>query len=246
MKHLSKIITVIIAVCIALSLFSCGEGDAAGSPSLGGEEGSVQDTSVNRKIVYTVDMSIEVVDVSAFKTELSKKSAELGGYVETSSEEYDDGDCFSLSATYRIPTERLDEFISSVEGNGKVERKSVSTLDITTQYVNAEARKKALDERRILLAEMLEDPSLSSAERISVIDEISAVDAKLYEIELLISGYDSELKYSTVSVYVTKAADPKDAVTAAAITGVILVVVPLLTLITVLIVKKALSKKSKR
>lgn len=201
MKAISKVGLLFITVILLFALTACSA-DSGGisAPGTGsGGEGIVSD-SVNRKIVYTVSIDVETGNVADVKKSVLDKTAELGGYVQSSNENVDGGQYSGVYLTVRVPTEKLDELVSVVESNSGVRSKSVTTTDITTEYVNAEAKKLALTTRKSLLTDMLNDGTLGASDRIDVISEISEVDVELQAIDLLITGYDSSLSYSTVYI----------------------------------------------
>ena len=51
----------------------------------------------------------------------------------------------TASLTVRIPTGRLDEFITDLEGKGSIVNRSENTEDVTLQYSDIESRKKTLE-----------------------------------------------------------------------------------------------------
>ncbi len=207
MRSVFKYLSLVLALVMCLCIVSCAAkgdsavGDAGSAPGKDAESSIVND-DINRKIVYTVRIGLETVDVSALVDTVSQKSSELGGYIQSRNESYSDGECTYATITYRVPTEKLDEFVGAIEGNGGVRSKNIGSEDITTKYVDAQAKKSALEERKLLLEQMLEDSTASAGDRITVINEISAVNTELQSIELLIKGYDSEVNYSTVIVTV--------------------------------------------
>ncbi len=206
MKKYFKMLALCLALVLCLALTACDDEYDYENGAATGESTSaplVQDTS-DRKIVYHVTVHMETKDVSALKTTVSEKNTALGGYVEESSEDYEDGKCSYARLTFRVPTEKLDELMSTVEDSGSVVSKSVDTTDITTKYANAEARKSALENRKQLLTSMLEDTSLTASERMSVIDEISSVGAELEALALMLNEYDSDIGFSTVKMTLTE------------------------------------------
>ena len=48
----------------------------------------------------------------------------------------------TASLTVRIPTGRLDEFITDLEGKGSIVNRSENTEDVTLQYSDIESRKR--------------------------------------------------------------------------------------------------------
>ena len=204
---MKKLLALIMALAFLLCLVACraSNSDYEAGKAPGDVQASIVNNPLNRKIVYTVYMTLESKDITALKNSITAKNTELGGYIEDSDEEYDDGECVEAQITYRVPTEKLDEFVNTIEGNGGVESKNVNTSDITTSYVDAVAEKSALEQRKTLLSQMLADTTISATDRITIINEISKVDTDLQSIELLINSYDSDVNYSTVVITIEEA-----------------------------------------
>ena len=245
MKHKSRISlsVFILLISLCLSLVSCGEGEKVDTSLGDGKTSSeIVNSELNRKIIYTVNIDLETESISDAKVAISEKCAALGGYVESNNESYSDGECTSVSTTYRIPTDKLDEFVSSVESQGSIDRKRVSTTDITTSYVNAEAQKSALEERKAALEEILADEGISASDRISVINEISSVNTALQEIEITLKSYDSKVDFSYVTVNID---EPSSFIGVIIVLGVLIAIPCAIILIYDLSRKKKAAKSEK-
>lgn len=247
MKRYTKTLAIILTVILSAMLVGCSaSGIAPSGPSdvlgEGQENTSFVSGEVNRKIVYTVNMTVETDAVSELKNRLSSKNKDLGGYVSNMSESYDDGKCSYIDITFKVPTEHLDEFLGDIEGSSKVIRKNVKTTDITTEYVNAQSRKKSLEERRSLLEEMLDD-DIAAGDKLSIINEISQVSAEIQSIELMIKGYDSSVDYSTVAITLRAEETFLEKIKPLIIISVLLLIYVGIPLLIVFIIKKHKKRK---
>lgn len=137
--------------------------------------GAVQQT--DRKLVRTVSLSIRTDVFDAALDQVQTTISEMGGYIENL---YQYGESTRyISLSIRVPSERLDAFLQSMEGTGKVTDRSESTTDMTTQYVDNETRLKTLYEKRDRLNELL-----LKAENVSDLIEIeSAIADTQYQID---------------------------------------------------------------
>ena len=256
MKNIRKILLFCLIAVICISMMACGAKNdsevgemAPGGTISGTGSNAIVSDSIDRKIVYTVSMRVTSKDISAFENELSEKSKALGGYVETNNEEYSDGECISIYTVYRIPTEKLDEFVNSIEGKATVEKKSVNTSDITTQYVDAQSEKHALEERKAQLENLLKTVDMSAGEQISIINEISNVNKELQAIELMISEYDSEVEFSSVSISINQPKSFLDVFIPAVIVIVICLIpffAPAIVLIIIFFTRKRKAQRNKK
>ncbi len=168
------------------------------------ENGLEAQVENGRKLIRTVSLSLETKEFDSVLTNLSTKTTELGGYIETSSV---NGNSYSHHSTryasyvIRIPADKLNEFVQVVSELGNVTQKNESVEDVTLRYIDVESHKKALETEQERLLELL-----SKAENM---EEILTIESKLSDIRYEIENYESQLKtmdnqidYSTVSVYV--------------------------------------------
>jgi len=137
--------------------------------------GAVQQTE--RKLVRSADLSIRTNAFDDALAHVQEKLTQMGGYIENL---YQYGENVRhISLTMRVPSEKLDDFLLSLEGAGKVTNRSESTVDMTTEYYDNEARLNTLYDKRDRLNELL-----LKAENVSDLIEIeSAIADTQYQID---------------------------------------------------------------
>lgn len=169
-----------------------------------------------RKLIRTFDLNVETLDFDTFITSLKNEVSSLGGYIESSGisgNSYDYTGNRDANLVCRIPSDKLDQFVSTVGGLGNVTYSYEDTDDVTLNYVDTEARVKSLQTEYDQLLVLL-----SEAENV---DTIILIQQRLTEVRYQIESYQSQLRtydnlvdYSTVnlSVYEVRrvtAAEPK-------------------------------------
>ncbi len=157
--------------------------------------------STTRKIIYTTDLTLESKAFDDTLAALSAAVSEAGGYLEYS-ENYNNASSGARSAslTYRIPATEYATFLSGVGEAGNITYQSESANDVTSTYLDLEARITTLTQQRDRLWELQ-----AQAENLTDLLEIESVLTDvLYEIE----SYQSQLNYladqvdyATVSIY---------------------------------------------
>lgn len=161
-----------------------------------------------RKLITTVNLTAETEDLTATISSVEGKVRELGGYIESSNIYNGSGSKYSTrdaSLTVRIPSDKLDAFVESIEGSTNITRKTVNVDDVTLQYVDTESRKNSLktEEKRLLdimeKAETVEDI-------ITIEDKLADVRYELESIESQLRSYDNLVDYSTIYLSVTEVA----------------------------------------
>lgn len=164
------------------------------------EPSQVQDTS--RKLIKTVNMSVETRDFDTLLSLIEEKVQKLGGYIENSS--IYNGSSYNswkenrnASFTIRIPKDMLDSFVSDVKGVSNVTNCNQSVQDVTLTYVDLDSHKKALVVEQERLLELL-DLAESVEDIITIESRLSQVRYEIESMESRLRSYDNQVDYSTV------------------------------------------------
>lgn len=165
-----------------------------------------------RKLIRDVTMNVETRDFGSVLSQITDKVSELEGYVESS-----DVSGISVGASYggqrryadmkvRIPADRLDRFIETVESAGNVTSRQEQATDVTLQYADVESRKKSLEIEQERIWALLE--------KAESLDAVVTLESRLSEIRYQLESYTSQLRlydnqvdYSTVSIHVVEVKD---------------------------------------
>lgn len=172
------------------------------SVSVSGSTATSDTVSDNRKIIENIDLSVQTKEFDTLLENVNKQITELGGYVESSSiygREYNSNNTRTAEITIRIPADKSGDFTNFVSENSVIVRKSVSTEDVTLQYVDMESRVEVLEAEKESLENLLKSAATMS--------DIIAVREKLTEVIETIESYKSQLRtydnlvsYSTVYI----------------------------------------------
>lgn len=166
------------------------------APALEETEGETGETSASRpqmrKLIRTVELRMETGEFDALLQAVGEKTEAFGGYTERSDVMGKRADhegnpiLRTASLTVRIPTGRLDEFITELEGKGNIVNRSESTEDVTLQYSDIESRKKTL--------EMEQDRIWALLEKADTLDAVIALEKRLSEIRYDLESMESQLR----------------------------------------------------
>ena len=182
------------------------EGELTGSGGYTAEKAVVQ---TGRKLIRNVDMEVEADDFDALLANINSRITSLGGYVEQSSvsgrragyqnHPYPRG----ASIIARIPSDKLDSFVTSVEEAGNVVNKSETTEDITLKYSDIESRKKSLTVEQDRIWALLE--KADTLESVIVLEQrLSEIRYELESMESQLKLYDNQVDYSTVTLSISE------------------------------------------
>lgn len=123
-------------------------------------------------------------------SEIRAIASELGGYVssgESHIEEYDE-DRYAVGwFTLRIPSDRFDDAVARVEGLGERVSSSLSSQDVSDQYVDLEGRLKYWRQQEVFYTGLL-----AEAEDI---DDLVAIQVQMQDVLLNIEQIEGQLQY---------------------------------------------------
>ena len=164
----------------------------------------LSDYDMSRKLIYSSYISLETKN---FDTDISKVKELVtsnGGYFENSST-YGNVEYGNRSASYtvRIPADNYDTFMNSVGTVGSLVSKNESVDDITSSYVDVQARLKSLETKLERLQE-LEQQATSVDELLDIEDRINEVQYQIESYTAQKKTYDDKVDYSTVSIDVSE------------------------------------------
>lgn len=162
----------------------------------------------NRKLIKTVDMSVETKEFDTLMSTLETGARDMGGYIENL-DTYN-GSAYSgyrssrnASMTLRIPQNRLDAFLKTVSDICNVIRRSDSVEDVTLAYVDLESHRDALKTEQTRLLELMEQAE--SLEDILTIEErLTDIRYSLESMESRLRTMDNQVDFSTVYLSVSE------------------------------------------
>ncbi|MFI3225858.1 MAG: DUF4349 domain-containing protein [Clostridia bacterium] len=162
---------------------------------------TVTSDEMSEKMSYTVDISLETKTFDENIQLLNQTTEKYAGFIETS-RIYGD---IQRNAYYtiRIPTVDYLAFLSEIEGSGNVYSTSTKTENLTSQFIDVNARLLTLETQETRLLELLEIAE--------TVEDIITIEARLseirYEIESLTTNLRSltlKVDYSTINININE------------------------------------------
>lgn len=157
-------------------------------------------TADNAKIIYTAYLSIETKDYDWAYQQLNDTLSSVDGYLESSNEYTDSTDSTrTLSLTLRVPEGSYDAFVDAAEQAGSVTSKSESADDVTTQYMDIEARLDNLTAQRTRLQE-LQASADDLTDLLQIESSLSDVQYQIESYQSQLNWYSQQVSYCTVNI----------------------------------------------
>lgn len=234
----------------------------------GGMIDGMEESERQAKLIRNVDFTIRTLEFENVVQQLQALTLSNDGRVEYISQfgDHSTGEMRNASLTLRIPSEKLDGFLETVEAVGNVSSFTSRVEDVTESYYDVQARL----ETQLKKMERLQELLLQAEEMSDLLQIESSIADTQYMIDSYqaqLKGMDDDVNYSTVSVFVqeTRVVEAEEAsfiqrigagIVDSVSSGVgflgdavvfILSIVPWLLLLAVIIlIVKAVSKKRKK
>jgi len=158
------------------------------APTPGGGSGAARPAGAQPRIVWTGSMSVEVPagDVEPTIRKIATQAEGLGGYLAdsqvTGTATTADDDRQSATVTIRVPAASFTKLQAAVGGTGTVLTSTMSSKDVTADYVDLEARLSALGTSRTTYLTLL-GKATTVGEILQVQAQIDAVQTQIEQIE---------------------------------------------------------------
>ncbi len=217
-----KGIALILTVLLLLSFAGCGAavdkaydsngGVAPGALADGADDFMVKEEASadaesgsalpeNRKLIQTVEMSVETEDLDTVLRQVEDRVSQLDGYIEASYVQ--NGSAYSgrryrnATITARIPAQSLEQFVDQVGEVTNIVSSQKSVEDVTLSYVATESRMKALQTEEARLLELLAQAETMD-DLLTVEARLTEVRTELEQVTTALRVFDNQVDYATV------------------------------------------------
>jgi len=185
MRHTLLLLLFALGACDQGSPAATGAVPISGGFLLPPSDTAAAAPTAERKVVRTGELQFLVADLAATRATLLRETAAHGGYVAG-----DATDEFrrSLRATLclRIPAERLDTFLATIEHIGTLELRRLDADDVSEHWIDLEARLAAKSR--------LEQRYLELVARAANIAEVLAVEAELGKVRSDVESMQARMR----------------------------------------------------
>jgi hypothetical protein len=164
------------------SLGTTGTESSAPAPTTTTEEQALTD----RKIIFNASLSLDVVDAEKAFNDCEILVAKYGGFVAESSLQKSDTGVVA-TVVLRVPAAKVTQLMTGLAGLGTVTSRSSGSEDVTSQYIDIQARLK------VLRAE--EEQLVGFLKKATNIKDMLAVQEQLRSVRTQIEQYEGQQRY---------------------------------------------------
>ena len=154
-----------------------------------------------QKIIYNASLSMESTDFDAARETLMAAVEANDAWMESASVYGTEKDHDrSADYTVRVPVDNYRAFLAAVGEAGSVRNVSENAQNITSSYIDVQARLTALEAQRTRLNE-LADQAETTADLLEIESQLSDVQYELENYTRQLHNMDQQVSYSTVDIY---------------------------------------------
>lgn len=158
-----------------------------------------QQEEYGKKIIYNGHMTIRAEDPSEALKSIQIMCENAGGYLSSSYSRHNDSGSTYATATFRIPADKLEQFMADIATVGEQTESNISSDDITQSYYDIEARlNSAKAEEKQLLA--LYDRCDTIEDVLKVREQLASVREKIESYQATINVWNSQVAYATLEL----------------------------------------------
>jgi len=180
-----------------------GAPKAMSAPGAAMSDSIVTDSSAVReeKIIRNASFTVKTLQFEQDLDRIQQLTAEMGGRVEyvSTSGDRENGELRYGSLTLRVPSARLDEFLSGAQMVGRLTALQQDAQDVSDNYYDVQARLQTQQTKMARLQELLV-AAQDVSDLIQIENSIADTQYMLDSYMAQLQNYDSRVEYSTVRV----------------------------------------------
>ncbi|QBG48356.1 DUF4349 domain-containing protein [Verrucomicrobia bacterium S94] len=149
-------------------------------------------------LIWTGSISMDVVSITNAAAQITAQIKAVGGYVESSSR-YDYSNRPTATMVVRIPADRLETLLDSMDSFGDVTEKSLSSQDVTEQYIDMQARLETKKKLRDRLQKLL-DRADEVKDVLAIEKELTRLQADIDSMAARLEAMKGKVDYASLTI----------------------------------------------
>jgi anti-sigma factor RsiW len=157
---------------------------------------------VTRKLIRNAQLDLEVKSFPAAVDQIAALTKVAGGYVDTSNSQRGGNGKLQGTVVVKVLPQNLDDFLLKLRDVGELKNQSVSTEDVTKEYVDTQARLDNARRMETQLQALLARNNGKVSELLMVERELGRVRGEIEQMQGELKLYDFQVEYATVTLSV--------------------------------------------
>ncbi len=168
------------------------------------EESSVDvGETMPKMIIYNGELNLIVKNTVTMQEEVTVRVEEMGGYVSNSNSYAYDNGLMRVTLTLRVPAENFNAMMAVLRAMAlEISSESISSQDVTQEYVDLESRLRALQAKATRLEALMEQAEDTEAV-LAVYEELSATQQEIEQTKGRMRYLERSAAMATITVQLT-------------------------------------------
>lgn len=156
----------------------------------------------DRKIIQNAELRIRVEDIEGVSEKIKDKTVELKGYLNDYSVHTNENNA-NADISLKVPSAKYQELLGFIVKQGKSEFKREYTNDVTSQYIDLDARVKVLKAEEESLINLLNKAN-AIEDILKIKAQITSTRQERESLEGQFKALSSSIEYATINVSLYK------------------------------------------
>jgi len=157
----------------------------------------------NRKVIMTAYIQIETTNFNDTTTKIRSLAPGAGGYVQSSSMDVNDNNRKTCTIVLKVPQSAYESTLNEVRKLGTVKSDRSTGSDVTSQYVDLQARLNNSKAEEARLLDIMSKANETS-DVIIVEKELARIQGEIESTTAQLNLLKNQVDFATITVYVTE------------------------------------------
>lgn len=157
---------------------------------------------VNRMVIKTGTMNLETEKYDESINQISDYVKKAGGFISNSSSQVNASGKKQGAITIRITSDKYDAMVKDMSNFGKVLNSQINGSDVTSEYIDLQARMNTQSELEKRLLTLLNDKTAKLIDVVSVEEKLASVRESIEKIQGRMKFLKNQTDFSTLTVSV--------------------------------------------
>ena len=157
----------------------------------------------DRMVILNANLTIEALDFTSTCNAIEQATEQAGGYISYAQINTESSTMVGRDASFtiRVPVEHYTDFLAAAGEAGNITTRNESSDDVTSAYVDLEARLNSLRTQEARLLELMEQAG-DLTDLLTIQDQLTDVQYEIESYTAQKNAYDQLIAYSTIDIYV--------------------------------------------